>query len=223
MGRFAARAGAAGAMVLLLSGTAALHAQVGLGVRASTLGIGAELSYRISRNFGIRLGGNYLQFSRDATIEDIDYHLTPHFENVTAILDLHPFGGSFHLSGGLLLNYNEGRMVARLNHDIEIGGDTYTPQEVGSLTGTVGFKKAAPYLGIGFAGRSRVAVLVDLGVGFTGTPRVDLVGATNLTGAAKDQFDANVEQERQEAQAEINDHKILRYHPVVSLGLKISF
>jgi len=66
-------------------------------------------------------------------------------------------------------------------------------------------------------------VLVDLGVGFTGTPRVDLVGATNLTGAAKDQFDANVEQERQEAQAEINDHKILRYHPVVSLGLKISF
>jgi hypothetical protein len=223
MGRFAARAGAAGAMVLLLSGTAALHAQVGLGVRASTLGIGAEASYRISRNFGVRLGGNYLQFSRDATIEDIDYHLTPHFENVTAILDLHPFGSSFHLSGGVLLNYNEGRMVARLNHDIEIGGDTYTPQEVGSLTGTVGFKKAAPYLGIGFAGRSRVAVLVDLGVGFTGTPRLDLVGTTNLTGAAKDQFDANVEQERQEAQAEINDHKILRYHPVVSLGLKISF
>ena len=223
MRRFALRTLSAAALAVLLAGTGTVSAQVGLAVRASTLGIGGELSFRAARNIGIRLGGNYLQFSRDATIKDIDYHLTPHFENGTAILDFHPFGGSFHLSGGLLLNYNSGEMVATLAHDIQIGDNTYTPQQVGSLTGTVNFKKTAPYLGVGFAGRSRVAILFDLGVGFTGRPEVELVGETNLTGAAKDEFDANVVKEQQEAQAEITKRKYLRYHPVVSLGVKVSF
>jgi hypothetical protein len=214
---------ASGIFALGLAGPPEAQGQVALAARASSLGLGAELSFRAARNIGIRLGGNYLEFSRDATVEDIDYHLTPHFENGTAILDLHPFGGSFHLSGGLLLNYNEGEMVATLNHDLVIGGTTYTPQEIGSLTGTVTFRKTAPYLGLGFAGRSRIAFLFDLGVGFTGTPQVDLVVDTNLTGQAKAEFDANVEQERAEVQAEINKHRVLRYHPVVSLGIKFGF
>jgi hypothetical protein len=197
--------------------------QVALAARASTLGLGAELSFRAAQNIGIRLGGNYLEFSRDEVIEDIAYHVTPHFENGTAILDLHPFGGSFHFSGGLLLNYNEGELVATLAHDIVIGGTTYTPAEVGSLTGTVTFRKTAPYLGLGFAGRSRIAFLFDLGVGFTGKPQVELVGETNLTGQAKEEFDNNVEQERADVQAEINKRKYLRFHPVVSFGVKFGF
>jgi hypothetical protein len=199
----------------------AVHGQVGLAARASTLGLGAELSFRAGRNVGIRLGGNYLQFTRQGTVKDIDYNITPHFENGTAILDLHPFGGAFHLSGGILLNYNDGEMVATLAHDITIGGNPYTPQEVGSLTGTVTFKKTAPYVGFGFAGRSRIALLFDLGIGFTGKPSVDLVGQTNLTGQAKAQFDADVEQERQQVQAEIDKRKYLKFHPVVSVGLKV--
>jgi hypothetical protein len=197
--------------------------QISLAARASTLGMGAELSFRAGRNLGIRLGGNYLQFSHDATIEDISYHVTPHLENGTAILDLHPFGTSFHFSGGLLLNYNDGRLIATLAHDVDIGGTTYHPQDVGSLTGTVTFNQTAPYLGFGFAGRSRIALLFDLGVGFTGKPIVELVGTTNLTGQAKEEFDANVERERSEVQTEIDQHKILRYHPVVSFGIKFAF
>lgn len=199
------------------------HAQVGLAARASTLGIGAELSFRAGGNIGIRLGGNYLQFSRDAIIDDIDYHVTPHFENGTVILDLHPFRSAFHLSGGVLLNYNEGELIAKLTHDIQIGGQAYTPQQVGSLTGSVTFKRAAPYLGIGFAGRSRIALLFDLGVGFTGKPQIDLVGETSLTGAEKAQFDAAVEQERAEVDAEVSKRKYLKYHPVVSVGIKFGF
>jgi hypothetical protein len=199
------------------------QSQISLAARASTLGVGAELSFRAGRNLGIRLGGNYLQFSHDATIEDISYHVTPHFENGTAILDVHPFGSSFHFSGGLLLNYNDGQLIAMLAHDVDIGGTTYHPQDVGSLTGTVTFNQTAPYLGVGFAGRSRVALLFDLGLGFTGKPQVELVGTTNLTGQAKQEFDANVERERVKVQSEIDQHKILRYHPVVSFGIKFGF
>lgn len=197
--------------------------QIALAARASTLGVGAELSFRAGRNLGIRLGGNYLQFSHDATIQDISYHVTPHLENGTAILDVHPFGSAFHLSGGLLLNYNDGHLVATLAHDVDIGGTTYHPQDVGSLTGTVTFNQTAPYLGFGFAGRSRIALLFDLGVGFIGKPQVELVGTTNLTGQAKQEFDANVERERAQVQSEIDQHKILRYHPVLSFGIKFGF
>jgi hypothetical protein len=200
-----------------------LHAQFGLAARGSTLGIGVEASYRINRNLGLRAGGNYLEFSRDATIENIDYKATPHFESGTVILDLYPTGESFHLSGGLLLNRNEGRLNARLNQDIEIGGQTYTPAQVGSLVGTVDFKKTAPYVGLGFAGRGRVSILFDLGVGFTGTPRVDLVGVTPLTGAEKAEFDARVAQELAEVQANIEDKSYLKLHPVVSFGIRVGF
>ena len=223
MPRPATRVTLVSALACCLLSPGAARGQVALAARASTLGIGAELSFRAARNVSVRLGGNYLEFSRDATIEDIDYHVTPHFENGTAILDVHPFGGAFHLSGGLLLNYNEGELVATLADDIVIGGQSYTPQEVGSLTGTVNFNKTAPYFGIGFAGQSRIAFLFDLGVGYSGRPQVELVGQTTLTGAAKDEFDARVEQERQEVEAELDRRKYLRFHPVLSLGVKFAF
>ncbi len=210
-------------LCLLLAAPGRLHAQFGLAARASTLGLGIEASYRINRNVGIRAAGNYLKFSRDATVQNVDYTATPRFENGTALLDLYPLGGSFHLSGGLLVNQNEGKLVARLNQNIEIGGRTYTPSEVGSLIGTVDFRKTAPYLGLGFAGKGKIAVVFDLGVGFTGTPRVDLVGETPLTGPEKAEFDANVAQELAQVRADIQDKSYLKFHPVVSLGLRIGF
>ncbi len=209
--------------VLALLVPATAHAQLGIAARASTLGIGAEISYRVNRNIGIRAGGNYLKFSRDASVENIDYHLTPRFESGTAILDLYPIGGALHLSGGVLINHNEGRMLARLNQNIQIGGTTYTPDQVGSLSGLVDFRKTAPYLGLGLAGRGQIAFLLDLGVGITGTPRVDLVGTTPLTGAAKAQFDADVASELAQVRAKIDGKSYLKFHPVLSLGLKVGF
>jgi len=204
-----------------LAAPPSLHPQVGIAARASTLGLGAELSYRLNRNLGGRLGGNYFQFSKDADVQNIAYHVTPHLESGSAILDVYPMGGAFHLSGGLLVNENEGRLVARLTSNIQIGDQTYTPQQVGSLIGTITFRKTAPYLGLGFTGRGKVSFLFDLGVGFTGTPRAGLVGQTNLTGQAKTEFDANVVKERDQVQAKINDQSYLKYHPVLSFGLKI--
>jgi len=210
-------------LALPLALPATLTAQFGVAARGSTLGLGVEVSYRASKNFGVRAGGNYFEFTKDVSEEEIDYAATPHFENGTAILDLYPLGGSFHLSGGLLLNHNKGTLDAHLNQNIEIGGQTYTPQQVGSLVGTVDFKKTAGYLGLGFAGNGRVSVLFDLGVGFTGTPRVDLVGTTNLTGQAKTEFDNNVAEEEAELRAKIDDKSYLKYHPVLSLGVKVRF
>ncbi len=203
----------------VLPGT--IHAQVGLAVRGSSLGIGAELSLRSGKNLGLRLGGNYFQFSRDITVERNRYRASPHFENGTAIVDLYPFGGVFHLSGGVILNYNEGRLSAYL--PVTLNGRDYTPAEVTELSASVTFKRSAPYAGIGLAGRGRIALLVDIGVGFTATPIVSLNGETTLTGAERDEFEARLAQEQESVQAEMNRHSWLKYHPVLSLGLKVGF
>ena len=211
---------AAAGLVLALGVPTEARAQVGIGARASTLGVGVELSYRLSKGIGVRIGGNLFELSKDAAIENIDYRITPHLENGTAIVDLFPVGGAFHLSGGFLLNNNRVKMVARVNQNIDIGGTTYTPQQVGSLIGTLSFRKIAPYFGLGFGGRGRFAVLFDLGVGITGTPRIGLVGNTSLTGTSKADFDANVAEELAQVRSEIDGKSYLKFHPVLSLGFR---
>src|SRR6185436_19205348 len=157
----------------LLAGTAG--AQVGISVRASTLGAGGEVSYRANRLIGLRVGGNYLSFTRNATIEGISYDVKPTFKSGSGILDLHPFGGSFHLSGGVVWNSNRGDVVAQLTGPVTIGASTYQPSDVGSLTGRLDYgRKYAPYAGLGFGGRSRVSFLFDVGLVFSGHPTASL-------------------------------------------------
>jgi hypothetical protein len=215
---------AVAAVALALGVGMPASAQMGLSVRAGTLGVGGELSYRAGRLLGIRVGGNYFTVTRNATIEGIAYQLQPKLQNGTAILDLHPLGGSFHLSGGMVWNSNEGAVTAELTGPVTIGPQTYQPSDVGALTGLVRYtERYAPYAGLGFGGRGRVSFLFDLGVVFSGYPQVSLTGASNLTGQAKVVFDQNVQQEVQEIQTEIESRSYLKYTPVVSLGLRIGF
>jgi hypothetical protein len=212
------------AVVVLLAGGAfptGAVAQFGVAARASTLGIGAEVSYRASSHLGVRAGGNWLRFTRDGTVDEIDYEITPRFKNATALLDVFPFGRAFHVTGGIMMNGNEGQLDGVVNQPVRIGNTTYSPEQIGALTGTVTFDDIAPYLGLGFAGSGRVAFLFDIGVAFSGTPRATLVGNSTLTGAEKAAFDANVELEQMELQAEIDDREYLKYHPVISVGLRI--
>lgn len=214
------------ALSLALAGLMATgaSAQVGISIRAGTLGAGGELSIRPSRYLGFRLGGNYLTFKRTATIQGISYDVTPKFESGTAIMELHPFGGSFHLAGGMMWNRNEGTVSARLGGPITIGAQTYQPTDIGSLRGLIAYdKKYVPYAGLGFSGRSRVSLLLDLGLVFSGYPTVSLTGSTNLTGPAQAIFDQNVRQEVQNIQDDITSRSYLKYHPVVSVGLRVGF
>jgi hypothetical protein len=212
------------ALGLLVGVGSAASAQVGISVRAGTLGVGGELSLRPSRYVGLRVGGNYFTATRSATIEGISYQLQPKLKSGTAIVDLHPLGGSFHLSGGLVRNQNQGTVLAQLSGPVTIGPQTYQPAEVGSLSGLVQYQdRYAPYAGLGFGGRGRVSFLFDVGLVFSGFPQVSLTSGTSLTGPAKVVFDQNVLQEVQEIQTEIESRTYLKYTPVVSLGLRVGF
>ena len=203
-----------------LTTASAAGAQAGIGARASTLGVGAELSYRVNRTIGVRGGFNWLEFTRDATLEGVPYDLTPRFESGTLLLDLYPMGGSLHLTGGLLINGNEGRMSARLDGPVTINGQTYDPSEINSITGRVSFRRTAPYVGLGIAGSGRIGILFDLGVAISGHPRVAFASDHNLTGPEQTAFEANLQAEQDEVQADLDSRDYLRFHPVLSLGIR---
>lgn len=207
---------------LTLALTSVSEAQLGLSVRAGTLGAGGELSLRPNRYLGVRVGGHYLSMTRSATIEGIAYDLTPRLQNGTAIVDLHPLGSALHLSGGLVWNSNRGTVVAQLTGPVTVGNATYQPADIGTLSGLVEYRtKYAPYAGLGLGGRGRISVLFDVGVVFSGFPQVSLTGGSSLTGQAKVVFDQNVAAEVQQIQTEIESRKYLKYTPVVSLGLRV--
>lgn len=207
---------------------AAQLGRMAFGLKAGTLGFGAEASVGITRHIVFRTGLNRFGMERDEIISDVSYTLSPRLRSVTALLDVHPFGGAFRLSGGVIANRNEGGLAARLENGqtISVGEREYSSTEVQSLNGRIAFKRSAPYVGLGFdnslAGAGRVSFNMDVGVMFHGHPTASLGATTSLTGAARDQLDRDVRSETEELQGEIDRlPKVVDYYPVVAFGLKV--
>ena len=60
-----------------------------VGVRASTLGIGVDVGYRLTSRLGVRAGGNAFSFTREEEIEGINYFdmdREPYVGNETIVL-----------------------------------------------------------------------------------------------------------------------------------------
>jgi hypothetical protein len=202
--------------------------RVAFGLKAGTLGFGPEASVGITRHIAVRAGLNRFSLERDQELGGIDYRLTPRLRNLTALLDLHPTGGAFRLSGGIISNRNQGGLDARLDQGstLFIGEGEYSSSDVQALTGRIGFKRSSPYVGLGFdnslAGTGRVSVNLDLGVMFHGHPQASLAGQSSLTGSARDRFEADVTREAGDIQQQIDDlPRLIDYYPVFALGLKV--
>ena len=219
------------ALLLTLVAASTASAQTGqlaVGLKAGTLGVGAEASVGLTRHLAIRSGVSRFHLTRDQGIEGINYRLTPRLQSVTALLDLHPFAGAFRMSGGVVLNRNEGELAARLNQgdDVSIGNHAYASSDVLSLDGSIGFRRTAPYAGIGFDNsvrtKGRVALSLDLGVMFHGHPQASLTGHTRLTGSDLAAFDEDVRLEAAEIQDRL-DHlpRVIDVYPVVAMGIKV--
>ncbi len=191
------------------------------GLEISTLGAGLSVAYPVTDSLSVR--GIYHQYEYDySDVEDgIDYNFELDLQNASLLLDYYPFTSGFRLSGGVALNGNEVTGVARpSNTSYQIGDQTYTAAEVGTLNGTVDFKELAPYLGIGFTSgrdRSGLQFSADLGVLFQGTPDVTL----NATGAAANPaLASDLNREQANLQSDLEDFE---FYPVLSLGLSYAF
>jgi hypothetical protein len=204
---------------------AAQAGRAAVGIRFGTLGGGGEVAMGLGSRLAVRTSINYFSLSREQEIQGISYDLTPRLLSVPLLLDLHPGGGSFRLSAGVVFNRNRAAADGRVDGTVLIGDNQYTGAEVQALTGEVAFKGVAPFAGLGFDnsvfGNGRVAVSFELGVMFHGHPRAGLTGRTVLTGAARERFDSDLRVEEQEIQSEIDDLPgVIDYYPVVGFGVK---
>lgn len=192
-----------------------------LGPNVSTLGLGAELGYKFNDFFGLRLGANHFSYESDYDYDDIDYDTDITLESAGGVIDIYPFAGSFRISGGLRYNGNEADLSGTPKSDVKIGGDTFTPSEVGTLTGDLDFREFAPYAGIGFAGsyfNDHLVIGLDIGVHFQGKPDVSLSGDGSLSSDptflnAIDNEIADIE----------DDLSFLQFYPVLGVSATYRF
>ncbi|HEV8647090.1 MAG TPA: hypothetical protein VGR01_16140 [Burkholderiales bacterium] len=168
----------AGMLLFLAAGTAA-WADVGVLLKAGTLGAGLDLSKGIGETLALRLQANAFSFDEDITESDVEYSADLELKSAGLLFDWHPFSGVFRVSAGAYWNGNEASATGRpTGAAYEINGVTYASTEVGSLNGQIDFESVAPYLGIGFgsapkAGRG-MSFSFDLGVLYQGEPDVGL-------------------------------------------------
>lgn len=210
---------------LLLAASPASAGDVGEGAVASTLGLGAEASYRFNPSLGLRAGVYAFRYDTDGVREGIVYDAEFKLANAAAYLDWHPFAGRFRLSGGVVVNDSSVDGTGRPDADgnYEIGGTTFTAAQVGTLTGTGTLDRAAPYLGLGWvfgAGDGRGFTLsLDAGVVFQGSVDVAL-RSTGGTLSGDPILQDALAAEAAELEADIDEFEP---YPVLALGFGFRF
>lgn len=199
--------------VLVLALLAAGSAQAaGIGLRAGTTGVGADVAWGIAPTLSARVGYSALKWNHDVDTDTVRYDGKLKLSNFNTLLDFSPLG-PFRITGGLVFNDNKYDVTG----DAGAGGGS-------SISGTVkAGKSAAPYLGIGYGNVSGLGVnfYADLGIMFMGSPRASLsANCGSLVGASCTalQDQAAAEQARLE-----DELKRLKYYPVLNIGLTVGF
>lgn len=203
-----------------------------LGLNVGTNGAGIDLSVPMTESLNIRASLNGATYSQSETESDIAYDVTGDLLTVGAILDYYPVQSSqFHISAGAFYNGNQIEANAKSTEEYEIGDETYTSEQIGSLDAALDFDGIAPYLGLGWGYNSNTSgwgFSLDVGAMYHGAPQVamDVTRGSAIPpdGGANDtlfeEIQAEVEKERQTVEDDISDFK---WYPVVRIGVTYKF
>src|SRR3954470_19987085 len=149
----------------------------GVGLRAGTTGVGADLGWNLAPTVNARVGYSAFSYGTHLNSGDVRYDSKLKLSNLSGLLDWH-VGGPFRITAGVILNDNRYNMNGEpTNGTFRINGTTYTTSQVGSLGGSVrSGNRLAPYLGIGTGSVAGTGVNFywDLGLMFMGSPKASL-------------------------------------------------
>ena len=192
----------------------------GVGVKAGSLGLGLEGIWRPIPMFDFRLGGNKYDHDDTKSRAGIAYDGSLNLETFYATVNFHIPLMPLHFSVGAYSNGNELNLTSEDAPDFDIGGITYSAEEVGVLSSKTKWGGMAPYVGAGFDFDlfNKVGVSLDFGVLLHGEPKVTLISTGSLSDNAL--FLTALEIEREELEDKVDKLKV---YPVVSLGFKFNF
>lgn len=186
------------------------------GINLGTLGMGAEVSYAINRNFSARAGINYLKYE----FSNIPYKDHPEVEasntfrtGAISFTGDYFFHKNWRVSTGVMISLIHGQRDYYATEPIPIQDITATTEEFGSMKVEVTPNKVAPFISMGFgkgiSHNKMVSFNVDLGVAYTGKMKATFTADGMLSPSAS---------EKQENQLEDN-LKELQFYPVLSFRL----
>jgi hypothetical protein len=214
------------AALMALALPAIATAQISVGARAGTLGLGGEVSFGVTRMLAIRGGIGAIPYEYNNTFEGVDYTVMAPARIWSVGVDVYPFGGGLRLSAGLL-NRPAFEMEATGTQQAEIGNQTYNANLniQGSLSND---KETAPYAAIGFGratGRG-LGFFVDLGAAFVGDGEIALAGTCTETSSGQPcpNFQAELQREENQANQQLTDFgSFVKVHPILQVGLRFGF
>jgi hypothetical protein len=227
--RILAAAGLAAATALLMAGTASAQTapsspgNFAVGIEGGTIGGGVTAQVRVGSNFEVRGSGDFLQFDHDTTYHNIPYRGQWHGMTGGAFVDWHPMSNAFMLTAGGYFGSRKLDINATPTGPVNIGGATFTPAEVGELTGNVRMSDAQPFVGLGFNNTfhtsSRLSFTGVLGVSFSSSPSVEL-NSTGGTLSNDPTFQTFLSNERAIIAHDVRNFK---YYPIATIGVNYAF
>jgi hypothetical protein len=198
---------------------------VGIAAKVGTLGFGIDASKSLTPQLNARLGVNFGNVGLNRTDSGIDYDAQLKLSSVQLFGDYYPFSSSsFRVTGGFVAQNNRVAVTSQPsgNGTYTIAGNQYAASSVGTLNGEYAYGNSiAPYLGIGI-GKSTNEGLgfnADLGVMFTGSPKVSLT-ASNPTFNNNTTTRAQIDSQARQTE---NDLRGFNVYPVISVGVSYGF
>ncbi len=221
----------------LIATTSAQAFDIGVGVKAGTLGGGGELRLTLTQTINSRLSltsGNAgynvtLGIDDGDTVATIDATLDLDFGTSALFIDWHVFDGVFYVTTGLIKNSNTINLVGSLtDSSITLNGHPYSVTDFvdPTISGKISMGSSfQTYLGIGW-GRNAdddpgLSVSLDLGIVLM-DPSIDLTAPTVTKRSGLDQ--AVIDQDVNAAESSANKHlSVLDTWPVVFVGINYAF
>ena len=209
----------AGVFLVVLSRDAGAQ-WVGVTAKVGTQGPGADVTVRLLSRLNVRAGANYLDLDLDVPLDEATVNGNLKWLTFPVLLDVHPFGGGFRLSGGVVFNGSEVGLSAVPNQTIALEGTDY---EVVRLDGKITFPSMAYYLGLGYGnavGRDgRWHFSFDLGIVYADTLNADATAEASDP-LLQDALNADL---RTTLDGFEEDAKGLVMYPAMSIGVSFGF
>jgi hypothetical protein len=215
-------------------------AKVGVGLKVSTLGVGLEGAGRVTESSNVRVGFNWFGYDNDSTRNGINYGARLNLRSVEAHYDWFLTHG-FRVSPGLLLwNGNQIKGTASVpgGRQFTLGDQQYTSAGSDPVHGPINIDfskhKVSPLITAGFGNLvkrsgSRISLSVEGGVVFQGDrdSHLDLTGSVGtfptFTPVSSPAVQASLRAEENKINQGLPPYdelnKVLRYYPVVSVGV----
>lgn len=206
---------------LTLSTSASANDDFWVGLKAGTLGFGAEASWRPLQWLDVRAGANFYDYDESGGQAGINYDGTLALDTMYLTGNFRFPLSPFRLTAGAFANNNEVRLVSQSMPSYDLGGSQgYLPAEVGTLQSVASFDSMSPYVGAGFdfSLMDRLGLSLDFGVLLQGEPTVIMTSDGTL--AQDPGFMQDLADEASELEDELTD---LKAYPVISIGFNFNF